>query len=161
VNECASPDQINKYVEMLTIKTFTYENMMNWNLRNGDIPLSKQLQFLDATFLNSKTTQNLYTYIHFNELETIDDLFPVFDEFTVETNFYSVGKVFKQEMLFQDWDPDAIYWNNYILNGNMYNHERKIYNSITLISDLGGVSNIFISFVAFFVCPISSFLFHL
>lgn len=41
VDECASPEQIKNYVETLTIKTFTYENMMNWNLRNGDIPLSK------------------------------------------------------------------------------------------------------------------------
>jgi hypothetical protein len=95
VDKCASPDQIDEYIEQVTVKTFTYENILNWNVRNGEIPLSKHLQFLDATFLNNKNTFNLYSNVHYNELQTIDNLFPIFDEFTVETNFYTIGKVIK------------------------------------------------------------------
>jgi hypothetical protein len=60
-------------------------------------------------------------------------------------------------MLYQEWDPDALYWNNMMLSGIMYNHERKIYNYITLIGDLGGVREIFTALIAFFIMPISTY----
>jgi hypothetical protein len=63
--------------------------------------LQKQLQFMDATFLKNEATFNLYTYSHYNSLESIDSLFPILDEFDVETSFYTLGDVKKQEMGYQ------------------------------------------------------------
>ena len=48
-----------------------------------------------------------------------------------------------------------------MLSGIMYNHERKIYNFITLIGDLGGVREIFTALIAFFIMPMSTFSFNL
>ena len=43
----------------------------------------------------------------------------------------------------------------------MLNHEKKIYGILDMIGDIGGVRDIFITLIAFFISPISSYGFTL
>ena len=59
------------------------------------------------------------------------------------------------------WDVDAVYWSSFIMSDLLIEHERKIYNIIDIIGDLGGTLEIFTSLIAIFIIPISYFGFTL
>ena len=59
------------------------------------------------------------------------------------------------------WEPDAVYWNNYIVHPKKLSHEKHVYSLIELIGDLGGTVEVFIGLFAFFLTPISNFSFNM
>jgi len=79
-----------------------------------------------------------------NHFESYDNLFDIFDEATTTGVFYSIGNYIKDSTSPKAWDPHAVYWNNFLIEGKENVHEKRIYNLIMLIGDLGGVKEIFI-----------------
>jgi len=94
-----------------------------------------------------------------NHYGIFDSYFDIFDEPTLEGHFYNTGTISKDDMYSQNWDPDAVYWSNYIMYSKKIHHEKKIYGIINMIGDLGGVKEIFISLIGVFLLPISAFSF--
>ena len=106
----------------------------------------------------------MYTYVASNYFENFEGWFDIFDEPTSHGDFYTVGsRVFKDEMIrkSQDWDPEAVYWNNLIPEGQVIVHEHHVYNLLQMIGDLGGVKEIIVSIIGFFIMPLSTFAFQL
>ena len=57
---------------------------------------------------------NIYSFLQKHTVETFDYLFDIFDTPTYEGEYYNLIKQTKNEQALNDWDPDAIYWNNFL-----------------------------------------------
>ena len=97
-----------------------------------------------------------------NNIITFDNFLMKFDKPSIETDFYDVETTVSEEFPSDaEMMKDLIYSNKFMVSEEIIEHERSIYTFLELIGDLGGVQDIFILVIAFFISPFSEHFFQM
>lgn len=160
---CKTDDEIANYVRDVELDTWVTFRKMNFSDKIGE-PNFIATDIFDAIMLNADPNHIIernYMYLRKNFQEMEDTYYP-FEYFSYEGDFYDVGKQFNRPLVkVNKEDKNLLAQSIIVLTSESRQYERKIYSSIDLLGDLGGVIEIIMISFGFIFFPISQHSYNL
>jgi hypothetical protein len=155
-NDCYDSES---YIYDLSVASWVIQEKMDFTLFD-ERPVYRVMEPQGKYLMNKKISFRRHQFLQLNSIKTYDDPYKL-GTLSIDQIFYQVGMTIDDAFVIEA-DPNYSYYQEiFWINGLATSYERKVYNLLDLLGDLGGVLEFLLILFSIFLNPISEFSYYL